>query len=100
MSYADEHPGYRITSEAEARNYVVELVAGVKDARAVCDVQPSADLTRKAWVLWMTRHGAALGALTALHRVGKLGDVAYNELRQQVMATMAPTIIEGGPRVG
>jgi len=31
--------------------------------------------------------------LMALHRCGKLSDVAYNELRQITMDTLAPTVI-------
>jgi len=99
MTFADDHPGYRIQTEEEARNWMLELVEGVKAARAQCDIivpaRPDiqAETQRRAYRKWLTKHGAALGTLMALHRCGKLGDVAYNELREQVMATMTPTLV-------
>lgn len=90
----DAPTGAKITTSEQATAWVEELTHGVVQARAACDAQPSADLARKAWATWMVRHGAALGTLLALHRVGLLSDVAYNVLREKVMATMMPTVVE------
>ena len=93
MSFADDNPRYRITTEEQARAWVMELVDGVELARNACDEQATTEKQRKLYTTWLTRHGAALGSITALHRCGRLGDVAYEELRQRVMRTMNPTII-------
>lgn len=97
MTHADE-PGYAITTQDQATNWLAELVAGVEEARRAVDIQPTADLTRKAHVTWLMRHGSALGALMALHRCGKLSDVAYNLFNQRVKETLVPTIIAGGSK--
>jgi len=93
MTFSNNHPGYRIATTEQARNWVVELTTGVEDARTACDVQTTPDATRKAYSVWQVRHGSALGALKALHRVGLLNDVAYNELRTRILATANPTLI-------
>ena len=99
MSYADDNPGYRLDSEEQARNWILELVEGVKVARLDCNVVFPGDAARsvahqrKAYHQFLVRHGAALGTLTAVHRCGKLGDVAYSELREVVLNTLAPTIV-------
>ena len=93
MSYADDHPGYRISSLEEARNWVIELTEELKVARAACDFAATVGQQRKAYATWMVKHGGLLGALMALHRTGMLNDVAYNELQAQAMATMTPTIV-------
>ena len=92
--YADHHPGYRISTEEEARNWMVELTDNVESARQACDLTTVPREQRKAYNIWVTRHGAALGTLTALHRCGMLSDVAYNELRERVMQTMQPTLVD------
>jgi hypothetical protein len=99
MSYADEHLGYRLTSEDEAKNWVISLAGKAREARLDCNVvfpdshQKTVAYQRKAYAAFMMHHGSALGALMALHRCGKISDVAYNEVRQEVMATMAPTVV-------
>lgn len=102
MSYAEDTPGYRLDSEEQARNWVLDLVEGVKKARLDCNIAFPGDASRtvafqrKAFHQFLVRHGAALGTLTALHRCGKLGDVAYNELRAVVLNTLTPTVVGVG----
>jgi hypothetical protein len=99
MSFADDNPGYRIDTEDQARNWVIELVETVKAARRDCNVMYPGDQARtaahqrKAYTAFLMKHGSALGTLMALHRCGKLGDVAYNELRQIAMDTLAATVV-------
>lgn len=101
MSYADEHPGYKLETEEAARNWVVELTQACEDARVMCNIRYPNDEGRtvreqqKAYRMFMVKHGSALGAVMALHRAGLLGDVAYNELRARVINTLAPTIVGG-----
>lgn len=102
MSYADDHPGHRIETERQGSEWARELVAGVTEARVACDVpaipgmSPDAfrrEMTRRYHV-FLVRHGSALGSLVALHRCGRLGDVAYNTLRERVLATLHATVKE------
>ncbi len=99
MAYAEDNPGYRIDTEEQARNWVMELVADVEAARFECNVsvpdnsQAQVRSQMRAYRTYMIKHGSALGVIMALHRAGKLGDVAYNELRQRVVNTLAPTIV-------
>jgi len=99
MSFEDDHPGYHIDTEEQARNWVIELVEVVRTARRDCNTMFPGDQIKtvthqkKAYIAFMMKHGGALGTLMALHRCGKLSDVAYNELRQITMDTLAPTVI-------
>jgi hypothetical protein len=105
MSFADENPGYRIDTEEQGRNWVMQLVEEVKEARAGCDVRvivppggtvdkaAMVDYQQKQYARFMIKHGGALGVIMALHRCGKIGDVAYNELRQIVINTLVPTVV-------
>ena len=99
MDQPAERPDFEITSEEQARNWVMDLVKDVEDARQQCNVSvpgdqvTTASLQRKAYRIYLVRHGGALGTLTALHRCRKLNDVAYMELRQRVMLTLVPTVV-------
>jgi len=99
MSHIEDHPGYRIDTEEQCRNWILEIVDSVKTARAMCNIVFPGDQAatvagqRKAYAAFMVKHGSALGALMALHRVGKLSDVAYNDLRQIVIDTLIPTVV-------
>lgn len=99
MSYADDHPGYPIETEEQARKAVLDLVADTEAARKACNivVPDNAVLTvqaqRKAYATFMVKHGSALGMLMALHRCRRLNDAAYNELRTRVINTLAPTLV-------
>jgi hypothetical protein len=93
-----EQPDFEITSEEQARNWILELVEGVEQARRDCNVTFPGDqaatvrFQKRAYTTWMIRHGAALGTLLALYRCRRLNDLAYSELRARVMQTMLPTV--------
>lgn len=95
-----ERPDFKITNRDSARRWIMELVHDVKVARLACNVTPvSAKLItvgeqKRAERIWLVKHGGALGSLMALYRVGLLDDVAYTELRKEVMATLIPTVIQ------
>ena len=101
MSFIDSIPGYRLESEDQIKNWILELVEESVRARDACNVEFPGDRMatithqRKAYAIFMVKHGAALGALLAFHRSGKIGDVLYNEMRERVLATLAPTIVGG-----
>jgi hypothetical protein len=91
--------GEPIETEAQARNWIIELVARLEVDRLACDLAPAAHGQRRAYDQYRIRFGQALGTLVCLQRCGRLGDVAYNELRARVMATALPTVIDlGGER--
>ena len=89
----------QIETEAQAISFMEELVRGVKDSRISCNIAFPGDQSktvghqRKAYYVYLVKHGAALGALTTLHRCGKLGIVAYNTFREQVMGTLIATVV-------
>ena len=101
MGFADENPGYRIDTEEQSIQWLEELVDGVEASRRDCDViipdnnEAHVRHQQRAYRTWLMRHGGALGSLMALHRSNKIGDVAYNEMRARIMATMTPTIVGG-----
>ena len=98
-TFAEHHPGYRIDTEEQAKNWIIELVADVELARDDCNVvfpdnqSRTIEHQRRSHRRFLVKHGGALGVLMALHRCGKLSDVAYNELRQKVLSTLAPRVV-------
>ena len=99
MDHAESQPGYRIDTEDQARNWMLELIDQVKAARIACDVflghaqEVTVTAQRRNFRVFLVRHGSALGSLVALHRCGKLSDTAYNEFREIILKTLAPTIV-------
>lgn len=99
MDHAESHPGYRIDTEDQARNWMLELIDQVRSARIACDVflghahEVTVTAQRRNFRAFLVRHGSALGSLVALHRCGKLSDAAYNECREIILGTLAPTIV-------
>jgi len=93
-------PGPEIQNEEEARRAVLEAVSDVVSARAACDVfcpgdqLKTARAQRKAYREFLVKYGVALDRVIILKRCRLLSDVAYNELRSQVMATLVPTVTE------
>lgn len=92
----DSATGYRIDTEEQALNWVLELVVDVELARAECNVvfpddrARTVEHQRRAYRRFMIKHGSVLGVLMALHRCGRIGEVAYNELRQRVLNALGP----------
>lgn len=93
MSFADHNPGYAITTEEEAINWITELIELAETARAECDIQTTASDQRAAYSKFMIRHGSALGTLTALHRCNKINDRTYNEFQQRALNSLAASVI-------
>lgn len=93
-----DDPGVYLESQSQAVEWMEELVAGVELARVQCDVTyPDNKITmqeqRKAYRVFLIRHGAALGTVMALYRCRKLTDNAYKRLRQRVVNTLVPTTV-------
>jgi hypothetical protein len=87
--------GPPVETEEQARNWVIDLVAEVEVIRRSCDLAVMVPDQRKAFIRWMIKRGEALGVLSALKRCGRLGDIAYNDLRLRVLATQVPTVQPG-----
>ncbi len=94
-----QDPNYEIRTPEQARNWVLELVDVVKEARLNCNVvipddkQATARRQQAAFRQFLVKHGLALGALVTLHRTGKIGDVMYNELNDQVISTFQASVV-------
>ncbi len=105
MQAGPEHStvGYRIDTEEQAKNWVLELVQDVELARAECnlvfpdDRVRTVEHQRKAYRRFMVKHGSVLGVLMALHRCGRIGDVAYSGLRQRALNTLGPHVVGNTP---
>ena len=89
--------GPPIETEEQARNWVLEIVDEVELLRRQCDIVMTNNgpvaMARRDFMRWMIKRGEALGVLQACKRLGKIGDIAYTELRARVLATQVPTVI-------
>lgn len=99
MSYADANPGYRLETEDQCRNWVLELVDSALKSRALCDVVIPGDRAttvreqQKNYRWFLVKHGSALGALMACHRAGLISDVLYEAMRQKIVKMRVPTLV-------
>ena len=78
----------------QARTFMLEKVAQVEEARYACNVSTTVKTQQKAYQRWLIKYGETLGSLTTLMHCRVLNDAAYEELRQRVMATMVPTVVD------
>lgn len=100
MSYADDNPGYVIDSADQALKYlegeIQKVIACRVEAEIIIpsqDAMQQARTQKKAHRNLLIRYGAAIGALTVLHRTRKISDTAYNELNRQISKTLMPTTV-------
>lgn len=83
----------------QGKKYVMEVVAKVVEARRQVDalsalhVNATPSMLKNAWDNLNIRYGQALGALTTLAHCRVLDDVAYTELRMEVMNSKKPKLI-------
>jgi hypothetical protein len=87
-------PGARLHSPDEAHTWVRELLADVRLARAQCDRVLDAKQLKRAYHVYLTKHGAALGSVMALYRCGMLSTEGYHQFRREILATLTSTIVE------
>lgn len=87
--------GAPIETEDQARNWVIDLTTETESLRRDCDYAVSVKDQRRAFLRWMLKRGESLGVLHALKRTGRLGDVAFQELRGRVLQTQVPTVQVG-----
>jgi hypothetical protein len=92
LSYADEHPDYKIENTEQATRWIESQIELTESRRREVDEQLTAAGQRTAWTRWMLQHGSALGVVMALHRVGLIGDVAYNLFNERIKRTTVPTV--------
>ena len=87
--------GPKLSTEDEARNWVMEIVAEVESHRQACDFAITVGEQRKAFMRWMIKRGEALGVLQAAWRFDRMSDAVYDGLRTRVLATQVPTVRAG-----
>lgn len=88
-----------IDTPEEAIKFAEFLVTECEKSRLGCDMYvPEGGETgainqmKLQWV-FLIRHGAALGGLGTLLRLGKIGPIAYNALVERVRATLNPKLV-------
>jgi len=88
-----------LTSEDQAKNWLLGLVQEAVEARNNCNVffpDPGETLVttqQKRYRRFLLLHGCTLGVLLALFRCNMISSVCYNELHKKVLNTLVPTII-------
>jgi hypothetical protein len=90
---------HEVKTPDQAKGYIMELVRHVEEARESCNVRIPGDpdvaakFQQQSYRRFMIKYGQTLGALTTLCHTRTINDVAYDELRKRVEATLMPTTI-------
>ncbi len=94
----EKPPRSKIRTEAQAINYIEELIDAMQRLRTACDVPYSGNdkttiqmIQRVMWA-FLNKQGQVVGALNVLSMVGLLSDRAYKELHQRAINALIPTI--------
>lgn len=89
----------RITTQEQATQVVRGFCAEAIIARDLCDVEVPGDkeatvkFQNQQYQKWLMSYGAAVGALTCLHRAGLISDNAFEKLSHEVYATLQPKVV-------
>jgi hypothetical protein len=83
-----------LETESQIKNWIIELTNEVKLLRTECDLAITVEKQRLSYVRYLMHQGEALGALVASKRLNKISDQTYMELREQIMATRIPTVVQ------
>lgn len=92
-------PIAHIRTEAQAINWVQELIQEMLQWRQQCDVvfpgHPAKTVEHQRRAMWtfLTKQGAVTGALKTLLLCGLMSERAYKELNQQAVNTLIPSIV-------
>jgi len=101
MSFADDNPGYEIVTPEQAKNWISVQIEALKKVRLGCiaelpgDKEGTSRFQRKAYRIFLEKHGGVLGMLAILCRCQKLSEEAYNKLRSEAMELLGPSLIVG-----
>jgi hypothetical protein len=101
MSFVDDNPGYEITTEEEACNWIAERIELVKKVRLGCVIELKGDkkqtkkLQMSAYRKFLQHQGGILGQLIVLYRCGQLSQEAYQKLRSEAMDLLGPSLVVG-----
>ncbi|MHC4864665.1 MAG: hypothetical protein ACYTEX_11300 [Planctomycetota bacterium] len=100
MSFVDDTPGYEIVTSEQATNCISEQIALLEKALLGCAVEfpgnkeRTGRLQRKAYRVFLEKHGGALGMLAVFRRYRLLSKEVYKEFRVKMMALLGPSSIE------
>jgi len=94
--------GPPIETEEQAKNWVLLLVTELESIRHQCDIVTvnsganpgSVRMVRQMFIHWLMKRGESLGVLQAAKRFSKISDETYTNLRERILATQVPTVIE------
>ena len=82
-------PGERITSDDQLKNWLLDLVSRVKEARARADLAQSPTEQRKWFQSTLLRYGSAKGALDAAYRLGRVEEPFHSTCSMQAIAALS-----------
>ena len=94
-----ETPTGRIETPEQATNFAVSLCQEVVSARAECNIvipddkEATARAQDLAYQRWCMKYGQAVGTVIILYKVKLIGDEAYRRLMQQVVNTLAASVV-------
>ncbi len=84
----------KIDTREQALDFARKQVEAVKQAVFNMRLAPTAGEQQKLYQVALLRQGNALGTMATLLLLGQISDIAYESLRQQVMATMTPKLVK------
>ena len=88
-----------ITNEEQARNWVKALLADMQAWRDICNVRVpdnNEEMVRQQQrALWkyLQKQGKVIGALQTLLLTRQINELAYKELTQKALNSLAPTVV-------
>ena len=88
-----------IRTEDQARAWLLALVDEMLVWRRACDVvvpgggDIAAQTQRRAMWTFLTKQGQVVGALKALRMSGLISDRAYDEINQQAINSLIPSVV-------
>ena len=93
-------PQTKIETEAQARNFVLELVQDMLKWREECNTiypdegrEQTVVRQHRAFWVYLTKQGQAIGALKAFLLAGLISERCFAELNQTSINTLIPTVV-------
>lgn len=93
-------PQTKIETEAQAQNFVLELIQEMLKYREECNTiypdegrEQTVVRQRRAFWVFLTKQGQAIGALKAFLLAGMISERCFTELNQTAINTLIPTVV-------
>lgn len=98
-SFADNHPGYEIVTEEQAKNLVKEQLDLLPAVARGCNItfpndgKKTAEFRRSAYRAFLVKHGGVLGQILAFYRCERLRKETYRTLKAEAMSLLGPSLL-------